>query len=122
MTRQGEIRNAIDTIFPIPPSEKGRKYEQALMATGFEAGVKWADEHSKSPWISVDEYLPCNHEELLSKEKEGYTESVMAYTNIGVIFISMRKYDDGWKWETSHYFPRIIIITHWMPIPELPKE
>lgn len=76
----------------------------------------------ESPWISVDDDLPCNHEELLSKEKEGYTESVMAYTNIGVIFISMRKYDDGWKWETSHYFPRIIIITHWMPIPELPKE
>ena len=122
MTRQEEIRNAIDTIFPIPHPEKGRKYEQALMATGFEAGVKWADAHPKSPWISVDDDLPCNHEELLSKEKEGYTESVMAYTNIGVIFISMRKYDDGWKWETSHYFPRIIIITHWMPIPELPKE
>ena len=43
MTRQEEIRNAVDTIFPIPPSEKGRKYEQALMATGFKAGVKWAD-------------------------------------------------------------------------------
>ena len=45
MTREEEIRNAIDTIFPIPPSEKGRKYEQALMATGFEAGAKWADSH-----------------------------------------------------------------------------
>ena len=87
----------------------------------FEAGVIWADKNPKSPWISVDDDLPCNHGELLSKEKEGYTESVMAYTNIGVIFISMRKYNDGWKWETSHYFPRIII-THWMPIPELPKE
>ena len=49
MTREEEIRNAIDTIFPIPPSENGRKYEQALMATGFEGGVKWADEHPKSP-------------------------------------------------------------------------
>ena len=48
MARQEEIRNAVDTIFPIPPSEKGRKYEQALMATGFEAGVKWADENPKS--------------------------------------------------------------------------
>ena len=61
MTREEEIRNAIDTIFPIPPSGKGRKYEQALMATGFEAGVKWADSNPKSPWISVDEDLPCNH-------------------------------------------------------------
>ena len=68
MTRQEEIRNAVDTIFPIPPSEKGRKYEQALMATGFESGIKWADEHPKSPWISVDEDLPCNHEELIEKK------------------------------------------------------
>ena len=65
MTRQEEIRNAIDTIFPIPPSEKGRKYEQALMATGFEGGIKWADEHPKSPWISIKDDLPCNHEELI---------------------------------------------------------
>ena len=81
-----------------------------------------ADYALNNQWINVEDDLPCNHEELLSKEKEGYTESVMAYTNIGVILISMRKYNDGWKWETSNYFPRIIIITHWLPIPELPKE
>lgn len=38
MTRE-EIRNAIDTTFSIPPSGKGRTYEQALMATDFESGV-----------------------------------------------------------------------------------
>ena len=43
MTRGEEIRNAIDTIIPILPSEKGRTYEQSLMATGFEEGAKWAD-------------------------------------------------------------------------------
>ena len=48
MTREEEIRKAIDTIFPIPPSEKGRKYEQALMATGFEDGVKWADSNPRT--------------------------------------------------------------------------
>ena len=88
------------------------------LAPAFLEGARFALENQ---WVSVDDDLPCNHEELLSKEKEGYTESVMAYTNIGVIFISMRKYNDGWKWETSHYFPRIII-THWFPIPELTKE
>ena len=40
MTREERIRNAVDTTFPIASSEKGRNYEQALMATGFEAGVK----------------------------------------------------------------------------------
>ena len=43
MTRKEEIRNAIDTIIPILPSENGRTYEQSLMATGFEAGAGWAD-------------------------------------------------------------------------------
>ena len=65
MTRDEEIRNAIDKIIPIPPSGNGRTYEQALMATGFEAGVKWADSNAKSHWISVNEDLPCNHEELI---------------------------------------------------------
>ena len=31
MTREEEIRNAIDTIIPIKSSENGRTYEQALM-------------------------------------------------------------------------------------------
>ena len=115
MTREEEIINAANEL--CNSFRGGKTYK-----LGFEIGVKWADKHPKSPWISIKDDLPCNHEELLSKEKEGYTESVMAYTNIGVIFISMRKYNDGWKWETSHYFPRIIIITHWLPIPELPKE
>ena len=92
--------------------------EYGELAPVFLEGAKFALENQ---WISVKDDLPCNHEELLSKEKEGYTESVMAYTNIGVILISMRKYNDGWKWETSNYFPKIII-THWLPIPELPKE
>lgn len=39
MTREEEFRNAIDTTFPIPPSGKGRTYEQALMTTYFESGV-----------------------------------------------------------------------------------
>ena len=64
------------------------------LAPAFIEGAKYALENQ---WINVEDDLPCNHEELLSKEKEGYTESVMAYTNIGVIFISMRKYNDGWK-------------------------
>ena len=100
--------------------EKIKQKEEwyGILSQEFIEGAKFALEKQ---WISVDEDLPSNHEELLSKEKEGYTELVMAYTNIGVIFISMRKYNDGWKWETSNYFPKIII-THWMPIPELPKE
>ena len=122
MTREEEIRNAIDTILPIPPSEKGRKYEQALMATGFEGGVKWADEHPKSPWISVDDDLPCNHSDLVLTYKgiRFSTTRILVMTDINTLFLCEMKKDDdlGWIWNISTKDK----ITYWMPIPEPPKE
>ena len=114
MTREEEIRNAIDTILPIPPSDNGRKYEQALMATGFEGGVKWADEHPKSPWISVDDDLPCNHQDLIHSN---YTDRVLISARNGFVEVAfMSKIENVWVWETP------IKVSHWMPIPKLPKE
>ena len=119
MTRQEEIRNAVDTIFPIPPSEKGRKYEQALMATGFESGIKWADEHPKSPWISVKQDLPCNHSELISPDKSSenltVTEYVVAVVYGYKVLTRMYEVDGKWYWETDEP-------THWFAIPEPPTE
>ena len=110
MTRNEEIRNAIDTIFPIPPSEKGRKYEQALMATGFEDGVKWADANPKLPWISVNEKLP-------PVEKDNLSIKVIVVSTKGKIHFSRYDYEmEGW------ISPNLdTVFTHWMPIPELPK-
>ena len=65
MTRGEEIRNAIDTIIPIPPSEEGRTYEQSLMATGFEAGAGWADEHPINVWHDVSEEPKINEDVVL---------------------------------------------------------
>ena len=122
MTREEEIRNAVDMIIPISPSGNGRTYEQALMATGFESGVKWADSHPKSPWISVDEDLPCNHSDLVLTYNDipFSTKRVWVMTDIHTLFLcDMKKDDDrGWIW---NYFTKDKI-THWMPIPEPPKE
>ena len=131
MTRQEEIRNAIDMIFPIPPSEKGRKYEQALMATGFEDGVKWADSHPKSPWISVDEDLPCNHEELMVKDEKGRWETKRVLVRIQETDTSFKRpyFADcmmsKWDGEENGFLWHLCsqgYITHWFPIPKLPKE
>ena len=121
MTRDEEIRNAIDTTFPIPPSEKGRTYEQALMATGFENGVKWADTHPKSPWISVEEDLPCNHEELIDPNDPNFTVFVLTKWNDDFIISArlIKSIEEKWtwgKWEMD------FSIDYWMPIPQLPKE
>ena len=122
MTREEVIRNAIDTIIPIPPSGNGRKYEQALMATGFEAGVKWADSHPKSPWISVDEDLPCNHEALLVTQ--GGTQTIKVITayedgDFSSDFMIKDSFNDNWDWNcwNGHYAPN-----YWMIPPKLPKE
>ena len=121
MTRQEEIRTAVDTIVPILPSNNGRTYEQALMATGFEEGVKWADKNPKSPWISVDEDLPCNHSDLVLTYNDTpfSTKRVMVVTDIHTLFLCEMKKDDdrGWIWNYSTKDK----ITHWFPIPELPK-
>ena len=115
MTREEEIRNAIDEIFPIPHSGKGRTYGQAMMATGFEAGVKWADANPKSPWISVFDSLPCNHKELIDNDISTVMVFVKTKYSVGTDY--MRLYmDSTWRWESYHD------ITHWMPIPEPPKN
>ena len=121
MTRQEEIRTAVDTIVPILPSNNGRTYEQALITSGFEEGVKWADKNPKSPWISVKDDLPCNHSDLVLTYNDTpfSTKRVMVVTDIHTLFLCEMKKDDdrGWIWN----YPTKDKITHWFPIPELPK-
>ena len=81
----------------------------------FTVGAKWADSHPKSPWISVEDDLPCNHEELLINK--GVTKKVFVLkfgVSPGVDF--MLKVNEKWIWFAyeNHKF--------WMPIPEPPKE
>lgn len=108
MTREEQIRNAVDTTFPMPPSGEGRKYEQVLMATGFEAGVQWADVHPKAPWISTDKYLPKQGGHYLCNDGNNHI-SMLAFC--------------GDKWVNSRTFDDIPleVVKYWMPIPELPK-
>ena len=80
----------------------------------FEAGAKWADEHLKSPWISVKDDLPCNHKELI---RSNYTDRVLVSSRNGYSDIAfMSVVGDVWEWST------LITVSYWMPIPKLPKE
>ena len=66
-------------------------------------------------WISVDEDLPCNHEELISLDDKRDTLYVVAVIHGIIILSRMYKFEGKWSWENDKP-------THWMPIPELPKE
>ena len=37
-------------------------YNDIGLRVAFEEGAQWADEHPKSPWISVEERLPAKYE------------------------------------------------------------
>lgn len=120
MTRGEEIRSAIDKIIPILLSEKGRNYEQALMATGFQAGAQWADGNPKSPWISVKDKLPCDDKDMVMEYVAGLetrTKKVCVLLENGFTDITYmyRLPPCGWHWNIRD------TITHWFPIPKLPK-
>ena len=88
----------------------------------FTVGAKWADSHPKSPWISVDEDLPCNHSDLvLTYNNISFsTKRVLVMTDIHTLFLCEMKKDNdrGWIWNYSTKDK----IVYWFPIPELPKE
>lgn len=74
----------------------------------------------ESPWISVEEDLPCNNPNNIHF---GFTNKVFAIDYNKNIFIAyMTKYNNKWIWCRDDNFNLSYIITHWMPIPEPPKE
>ena len=89
--------------------------EELWYNVGLKNGLEIADEHPKSPWISVKDDLPCNHKELTSK---GYTVEVLTLDDCNFYrVVRMWKFHDKWVWGLDD-----LPITHWMTLPALPKE
>ena len=86
----------------------------------FEEGAKWADANPKNPWISVEDDLPCNHEELIDKNFKGNFQKtlfVIALLDDQCEDLTCMINDDGrWKWIAKGSY------THWMTIPKLLKK
>ena len=76
----------------------------------------------ESPWISVEDDLPCNHSDLVLTYNDipFSTKRVLVMTDIHTLFLCDMKKDNGrgWIW---NYLTKDKI-THWMPIPKPPKE
>ena len=107
MTRQEEIHSVSNQLSELYKCSKTFKM-------GFEAGAKWADEHPKYTWISVNDDLPCNYPDNIHF---GFTNRVLATDGKDVFMAYMKKdKDDKWTWYSDY------IITHWMPFPEPPKK
>ena len=111
MSRDEEIINASNELFK---SVRGSK----TYKIGFEMGVKWADVNTKSPWISVEKDLPCNHEELINTEYDKETVYVVVIGKDVIADTDCMEYNGKeWVWQKNSFFEP----THWFPIPKLPK-
>ena len=116
MTREEEIKKAVQEFIEERKTAIGRANRGGwYFANIFEEGIKWADENPKSPWISVEEDLPCNHEELIVK-KGSMTKRVIVVEGDSIYFDRMLLTNNEWDWINS------ICPSYWFPIPELPKE
>ena len=86
------------------------------LTPAFLEGAKYALENQ---WISVEEDLPCNHNELIhgTEVSEGTeTVEVFARNEHGDIWTDYMIYENG-KWRWNDFEP-----AYWMVPPKLPKE
>ena len=79
------------------------------------AFLEGADFALNNQWISVEEDLPCNHDELFINDDKKETKTVLSIINGYIMLSRMYKPKHKWHWDSEEP-------THWMPIPELLKE
>ena len=79
---------------------------------GFYVGARWADEHPKSPWISVKDRLPQLGHSVLVALPDGTcsTGSLHDYSEVNY-----------WNIDHSGDLTEVEDSDYWMPLPELPK-
>ena len=103
--------------FPRCAGDKGNSFHgvNSAYGLGFVDGALWADEKPKSLWINVKDDLPYKHNELISPDDKRDTKCVFTLINGCISLNMMYKLDGKWHWRYDKP-------THWMPLPELPKE
>ena len=65
--------------------------------------------------------MPCNNPNNIHF---GFTNTVLVIDDENITFIAfmMKGKDNKWVWDSADNFAFLHSITHWMPIPKLPKE
>ena len=113
-------RQEIEQLNEVEPYCFETDREEQWYRVGLQEGLSIADENPKSPWISVDEDLPCNHEDLIDKNFKGNfikTLFVVVWYNNHEDLDCMISENGEWRWLSKFRNS----YTHWMPIPKLPK-
>ena len=109
-------REYIEQLNDIEPCCFENDREEQWFSIGLKYGLDIADSNPKSPWISVEDDLPCNHDELFINDDKKETKTVLSIINGYIMMSRMYKPKHKWRWDSEEQ------PTHWFPIPELPKE
>ncbi len=77
----------------------------------YEQAARIAELEAERRWIPVSERLPEDTERMLTIVYDAFEDT----TAISIL----QHYGDGdwFSWDSGRY-----VVTHWMPLPELPKE
>ena len=96
--------------------EKSKGY--GIFGPMFLEGAEFA---LNNQWISVEDDLPCNNPNNIHF---GFTNTVLVIDDENNTFIAfmVKDKDNKWFWDSADNFAFLHHITHWMPIPEPPKE
>lgn len=114
MSQRTLTREYIEQLNNIEPHCFETDREEQWFNIGLQYGLDAADIQPKSPWISVDDDLPCYHEELTHSN---YTNRVLIAARNGFVEVAfMSKIENVWVWDIP------IKVSHWMPMPGPPKE
>lgn len=121
MTREEQIKQASQNLkISASRADKGMLCREA-----FEAGAKWADKNPKSPWISVEERLPEITVPILRESDFVFVHVVNKDTGHEWVELPAKYNKQFHDWMTNDFTwinKRGGVVTHWMPIPQIPKE
>ena len=111
-------REDIEQLNDVEPYCFETDREEQWFNIGLQYGLDVADSDPISPWISVDEDLPCNHDELINTEYDKETVYVVVIGKDVIADTDCMEYNGKeWVWQKNSFFEP----THWFPIPKLPK-
>ena len=103
MTRE----EAIWYLTPIAESASLERYKEALSMA-----VAALREQEERQWIPVEKRLPEKYQTVVGWCKDNpfskYTEAIVCWNGKGWVFLYAQRY--------------VANVTHWMPLPEPPKE
>ena len=109
-------RQEIEQLNEVGPYCFETDREEQWYRVGLQEGLSIADANPKSPWISVEDDLPCNYEELIDTTRHCTVSKdvIVRHKDGSMTFDRMIK----------NYKSQLIFlsdVTHWMPLPKLPK-